>query len=99
MPDGSYTQYTYYSDGKVNLAASPLSLSVDSRYLYTIEQHIYNSNAILNGYGDETPTYDVEQIIRYVVYTDEGTPTPYMHLIIARKKHIQMAMLRTMYMI
>ncbi|MBE7023681.1 MAG: RHS repeat protein [Ruminococcaceae bacterium] len=77
LPDGSYTQYTYYSDGKVNLVASPLSLSVDSRYLYTIDQHIYNSNAILNGYGDETPTYDVEQIIRYVVYTDEGTPTPY----------------------
>ncbi len=77
LPDGSYTQYTYYSDGKVKLVASPTRLSVDSRYLYTIEKHIYNTNVILTGYGNETPTYDVEQIIRYVVYTDEGTSTPY----------------------
>ena len=79
LPDDSYTQYTYYSDGKVNFVVSPFIQYVDGRLLYTIEKHIYGSNYMLEGYGTETQTFDIEQIIKYTVFTDEGTATPYQH--------------------
>lgn len=79
LPDGSYTQYSYYSDGKVKLIASPLVQYVDNRRFYILEQHNYGTNYMLNGYGDETKTFDIEEIIKYVVFLDEGIARPYLY--------------------
>lgn len=73
LPDGSDTLYEYYSDGKVKLVYSPFVQYLDGRLFYTIEYHAYNSNAMCENYDTEIPTYDVEQINYYRVFTDEGT--------------------------
>lgn len=77
LPDGSDTQYVYYSDGKVKYAYSPFVQYLDGRLFYTMEYHTYNSNAMCDNYDTETPTYDVEQINYYRVFTDEGTAGMY----------------------
>lgn len=73
LPDGSDTQYVYYSDGKVKYVYSPFVQYLDGRIFYNVEYHTYSSNAVCENYDTETPTYDVEQINYYRVFTDEGT--------------------------
>lgn len=77
LPDGSDTQYTYYSDGKIKTRVSPLTQYLDGRAFYTIEQYQYNSNAVCENYKDETPTFDVEQVSRYRVFTDDRQAAMY----------------------
>ncbi len=72
LPDGSDTMYEYYSDGKLKLIYSPFVQYLNGRLFYTIEYHIYDSNIICENYDIENPTYDVEQINYYRVFTDEG---------------------------
>lgn len=78
LPDGSDTQYVYYSDGKVKYIYSPFAQYLNGRVFYTIEHHRYQSNTMLDGYNDETPVYELEQITYYNVFPDTSTATPYM---------------------
>ena len=78
LPDGSDTQYIYYSDGKVKYIYSPFAQYLDGRVFYTTEYHRYQSNTMLDGYNDETPVYELEQITYYHVFPDTSTTTPYM---------------------
>jgi len=78
LPDDSYTEYVYYSDGKINYVVSPISLSLNSRNFFTVERHIYGSNYGLTNYDGETRIFDLEQVIKSVVFTDEGVTNPYM---------------------
>lgn len=77
LPDNSYTEYTYYSDGRVKFIISPLTQYTNGRSFYTIERHNYGSNYMVEGYGTETQTFDMEQIIKYYVFTDTGASIPY----------------------
>lgn len=77
LPDASYTDYTYYSDGKVKQVVSPLTQYLDGRTFYTIELHTYQINALFEGYSDELPAYSAEKIYKYIVYTDENVAVPY----------------------
>ena len=77
LPDGSDTQYTYYSDGKIKTKISPLTQYLDGKVFYTIERYTYNSNAVCDNYKDETPTFDVEQVSRYRVFTDDSQAAMY----------------------
>ena len=77
LPDNSYTDYTYYSDGKIKTVVSPFSLYIDGRYFYTIEQHVYSKNIICENYDTVTPVYDVEQITKYRVFSGDTTAGRY----------------------
>ena len=71
-PDASYTDYRYYSDGRIKLVKSPLIQYTDGRTFFIQEQHTYNSNAMCENYDTETPTYDVDEVIYFRVFTDTG---------------------------
>ena len=77
LPDGSDTQYTYYSDGRIKTKISPLTQYLDGKVFYIIERYTYNSNAVCDNYKDETPTFDVEQVSRYRVFTDDSQAAMY----------------------
>jgi len=71
LPDGSNTLYEYYSDGKIKTVYFPTAHYISGRLFYTVETHIYNSNIMCENYTDEIPTYDIDQINYYRVFTDE----------------------------
>ncbi len=77
LPDASYTDYIYYSDGKINQVVSPLTQYLDGRTFYTVEKHIYQSNVKCEEYLEEVPTYTAEQIIKFIFFTDEESAVPY----------------------
>ncbi len=78
LPDDSSTQYTYYQDGKVDLVVSPLSMTEDNELFYMLEKHTYSSNHQIIGYvEDEDCVFSREQVVKYVVFYDEGVAVPY----------------------
>ncbi len=72
LPDNSYTDYQYYSDGKIKRVISPYGQAVDARLFYTVEEHVYHANVLCDEYAEETPAYSAEEITKYRLYADDN---------------------------
>ncbi len=78
LPDGSYTEYAYYSDGRIKMIISPYSQYINGKQFYTAEAHSYGSYRICSDYDDvdnEEPVYDVEYIDCYYVLPNAESAT------------------------
>lgn len=72
LPDNSYTDYQYYSDGKIKNVISPCTQALDGRLFYTVENHTYHVNTICEDYAEEVPAYSVDEITKYRIYADDN---------------------------
>ncbi|MBQ8525945.1 MAG: RHS repeat protein, partial [Clostridia bacterium] len=76
--DGSYMDYQYNSDGKINRVIYPYSVHASGNVFYTYERHFYTANSGLVGYDTLNPIYTTEIIAKYeVIQDDEITPELY----------------------
>ena len=78
LPDGSYTEYAYYSDGRIKMVISPYSQYLENAQFYTAEVHSYGTYRICSDYDsidNEEPVYDVEYIDYYYVLPNTENAT------------------------
>ncbi len=77
-PDGSYTDYTYCSDGKIKRVVSPLTQYADGKQFRTLEIHSYHNSALCRAYpGDDVPIYAVDEVQYYRGFDGDTTAKRY----------------------
>ncbi len=68
-PDGGYTDYTYYTDGKLKSVVSPCT-QYAGKLFFTYELHNYQHSGICEDYAAPRPVYGVETVQKFRVFTD-----------------------------
>ena len=71
LPDGSFYNYTYYSDGRLNSVIKPYTLTLDNRRMYVCEQHNYTNMVALYGYDVITPVASLHSVQNMAFYEDD----------------------------
>ena len=77
LPDGSYTKYTYYSDGKVKQIIYPLVQYVNGQAFRNIETHTYSTYALHPNYDEENKAFGMDTVRYYSLFSGETTASLY----------------------
>jgi len=75
LPDNSYSQYEYYSDGKIKSIISPFTQYLNGQMFYTVDMYRYTDNVIDGAYmyDSTVPVNSAEEIRKYTVFPHDGS--------------------------